>query len=176
MWILRGSARFRFSPGREQAMTRKLGFALSFTIVAAALAASIVESAAEAQRRGGGGARPGGGGAATHQVRSSASTNLNRNTNVNRNVNVNRNLNVDVDVHHQYGYGPTNRYHPVARAAAVATTAAVTAAVVGSYYRSLPSNCVTVVRYDVSYYQCGSAWYQPTYVGSEVQYIVVDAP
>ena len=27
-----------------------------------------------------------------------------------------------------------------------------------------------------SYYQCGSTWYQPQYAGSDVQYVVVNAP
>lgn len=123
--------------------------------------------------------------ASQHQVRADASSsinnrNVNRNTNrnVNRNVNVNRDINVDVDVHHEYGYGHDwdDHYHPVARAAAVTAVAATTAAIVGSYYRSLPPDCVTVYRGSVTYYQCGSAWYQPTYVGTSVQYVVVEAP
>jgi len=138
-------------------------------------------SSADAQRRGGGraggmrpgagGMRPGAGGAGTRQdihVRRDANTSINYNRNINRNVN--RNLNVDVDVHHSYGYG--YGYHPIARAAAVATAAAI----VGSYYRSLPTNCVVVYRVGLTYYQCGSAWYRPTYVGSDIQYVVVTEP
>jgi hypothetical protein len=133
-----------------------------------------VASSADAQRRGGraGGMRPGAGGGGTRQdihVRRDANTSINYNRNINRNVN--RNLNVDVDVHHSYGYGYRD-YHPIARAAAVATAAAI----VGSYYRSLPTNCVVVYRVGLTYYQCGSAWYRPTYVGSDIQYVVVTVP
>ena len=149
----------------------------------AAIAALLVFAAAEiadAQRGGGrGGGRAGGGG---QQVRSSASgsiggasrassssRNVNRdvNRNVNRDVNVNRNIDVDVD----NGWG--NHYHPVARGAAVAAT---TALVMGAYYNSLPTGCVTVVRVGVTYYQCGSSWLQPSYSGSNVTYVVVAAP
>ena len=160
-------------------MTRKLALALYLSLGIAATAAMTVADTAEAQRRGGGmrpgagGMRPGAGGAGTYQVRRNANTNINHNTNINRNINVNRN--VDIDVHHEYGYGYhwNDHYHPVARAAAVAVT---TAAVVGAYYRSLPTNCVAIVRGSVTYYQCGSAWYRPTYVGSSIQYVVINAP
>ena len=54
--------------------------------------------------------------------------------------------------------------------------AATTAVVMGAYYSSLPTGCVTVVRVGVSYYQCGSTWYQPSYSGNNVQYVVVAAP
>ncbi len=125
-----------------------------------------------------------------HQVRRDASTNINHNANrnmnrdVNRNVNrdvnrnVNRDLNVDVDVHHDHDwdYGWGDHYHPVARAAVATAAVATTAAIVGSYYRTLPPSCVTVYRGSVTYYQCGSAWYQPVYSGSTIQYVVVEAP
>ena len=158
----------------------------------AAMASISIASSADAQRRGGrsGGMRPGAGGGGTRmdfsasdragrgranqdlRVRRDANTNINYNRNINRNVN--RELNVDVDVHHSYGYGYNWRYnyHPIARAAAVVTTAAI----IGSYYRTLPTNCVVVYRVGLTYYQCGSVWYQPSYVGSNVQYIVVNAP
>lgn len=113
----------------------------------------------------------------SREVRRNANTNINHNTNVNRNVN--RDLNVDVDVHHDY-HGHHNHwddhYHPVARAALVTATAVTTAAIIGSMVNTLPPQCVTVIRYGVSYYQCGSTWYQPTYVGTSVQYVVVVAP
>lgn len=138
-------------------------------------------------------ARPGGGRGAsvaqgrTMQVRSSSISNVNwssnaishrnvnrtNNTNINRNVN--RDVNVDVDHHydidHHYDWG--DHYYPVARAAAAT---AVTAAAIGSYYRYLPANCVTVYRGTVIYYQCGTSWYQPYYAGTTVQYVVVRAP
>lgn len=85
---------------------------------------------------------------------------------VSRTANVNVNRNVNVDVHgHGYGYGA----HPVARGAVAGATAA---AVMGSYYRTLPAGCVTVNRGGVVYHHCGSTWYRTE--GN--QYLVVPAP
>ena len=135
--------------------------------------------AAHAQRRGGGGART--------SVNRSGSANINRNTNVNRNVNtnvnrdvnanVNRNVNVnrDVDVD-RGGWGGCCYHSAVGVGAAVATTAAVTAAVVGTRVQTLPASCTAVVVGGVTYQQCGSAWYQPQFVGTGTTYVVVNAP
>lgn len=41
---------------------------------------------------------------------------------------------------------------------------------------SVPPGCVPVQVGAVVYQQCGTTWYQPQYVGSNVQYIVVNAP
>jgi hypothetical protein len=92
-------------------------------------------------------------------------TSVNRNVHVNQNVHVNRNVHVDVD----RGYPG---YHPVA---AVAATAA-TAAVIGSIAYSLPPACSSVVVNGLTYHQCGSAWYQPRYAGTQVNYVVVNPP
>ena len=88
-----------------------------------------------------------------------------RNTSIN-NVNVNRNVNVDVD---RRGDGWNDNYHPVA-------TVVVTAAVVGSVVRSVPPNCSPYNYNGMVYQQCGSSWYQPQYVGNDVQYVVVNRP
>ena len=93
----------------------------------------------------------------------------NHNVNINRDVNIKRDIDIDID--HNYDWG--DHYHPVARGLAAAV---VTSAVIGSYYRSLPANCVSVNRGSVIYYQCGSTWYQPSYYGSSVQYVVVNTP
>ncbi len=91
-------------------------------------------------------------------------TNVNVNNNRNTNVNVNSNRHVDVDVDVDRGF------HPVAAIA----TVAVTAAVIGSMTPSLPpSGCVPVMVGNVMYQQCGPNWYQPQYVGTSVQYVVV---
>jgi hypothetical protein len=98
--------------------------------------------------------------------------------NSNRNVNIDnsRDVDIDVDGHGRYGYD--DHYHPVATAAAVTATVAVTAAVVGAIFTpaQMPSSCVQVIRYNVAYMQCGSTWYQPQYQGSDVTYVVVNAP
>ena len=90
------------------------------------------------------------------------------------NVNIDRDYNVRVDNDWDGGWGG-GYYRPGYGAGAIAG-AAVGAAIAGSYYRSLPPNCVSVYRVSVAYYQCGSAWYQPVYSGSTVQYVVVQAP
>ncbi len=98
-----------------------------------------------------------------------AKTSTNKNVNRNRNKNTNRNVNVN-----------NRRRHPVgsAVAVAVAVTAAavVTAAVVGSIVHTLPPACTVTVVGAVTYQQCGSTWYQPQYVGTNVQYVVVNSP
>jgi len=149
----------------------------------------FVASTADAQRGGrGGGGRPQassaqrGGGGANRQVRASSGSSIQSasrgNSNVNRsgnrvntgNINTG-DVNINVDggcCNGGYGSG----YHPVARGAAIATTAAV----MGSYYSSLPSGCVTVMRVGINYSRCGSVWYQPVYSGANVQYMVVSQP
>jgi hypothetical protein len=129
---------------------------------------------AAANRGGGGVNRSGGGGA--HQVRSTASSNVNHNraANVagNRNFNANVNRNVNVNVDRDYNGGWDDHWHPVAAAAAITATAAV----VGSIVNSIPPSCSTVVVNGVGYSQCGSTWYQPQYAGTSVQYVAVNPP
>ena len=180
-------------------MKHRLALMISLTGVMLMASSTILASAADAQRgggRGGGGRGGGGGGGGFSRggggggwgaqasrpsngpaMRGGSRSNINTG-NVNRgNVNtgnINRgNINVDVD--HNYGWGGGGYYRP-GYGAAVVAGAAVGAAIVGSYYRSLPPNCVTVYRSSVSYYQCGTYWYQPVYAGSNVQYVVVNAP
>jgi hypothetical protein len=92
-------------------------------------------------------------------------TSVNHHAQVNHNVNVHRSVHVDVD----RGYPG---YHPVARA----TTAVAAAVVVGSIVHSLPPACSAVVVNGLTYQQCGSAWYQPRYAGTQVTYMVVNPP
>ena len=154
-------------------------------LVVASLA--MVPGAEGAQRGGGGGAHGGGGGGARaggggggakHNVQANNSrtdvrTNNVRSTSVN-NVNVNKNVNVNVDSHHGgcCNNGWDNDYHPIATAAAVTATVAVTAAVVGSMVRTVPTGCVPVNYGGMIYQQCGSTWYQP----QGPQYVVVYPP
>ena len=44
------------------------------------------------------------------------------------------------------------------------------------YLRTLPGGCIKVVTRDVTYYRCGAVYYRPYYEGTELVYIVVDAP
>ena len=66
-------------------------------------------------------------------------------------------------------------YHhpPIATGVAIGATAAITSAVIGSMVYTLPPACQTVVVNGIGYSNCGGTWYQPQYVGTSVQYVVV---
>jgi hypothetical protein len=53
-----------------------------------------------------------------------------------------------------------------------------TVAVVGSIdsAASMPPECQTSVINGVAYQICGGTWYQPQYAGSQVNYVVINAP
>jgi len=121
-------------------------------------------------------------------------SNINRNsvnTNVNRSVN-NVNVNRDVDVHgwgnnywvddNHWGWGSF-----AAGAAVGATSAAVGAAAASSHYpvvapetgvamTTLPAGCMAVENTEPPVYDCGGAYYQPSYAGSSVVYQGVPQP
>jgi hypothetical protein len=59
---------------------------------------------------------------------------------------------------------------------AVAGAVAVGTALTASVFSAQSSSCTTVSVNGMTYHQCGSTWYQPTYQGSEVTYVVVNAP
>jgi hypothetical protein len=99
-------------------------------------------------------------------VQGTTHTSVNRSVSVNQNVNVHRDIDVDVD----------RDYHPVATAAALGTIAVATAAVVGAVVHTLPPACSAVQVNNVTYQQCGSAWYQPQYSGTQLTYVVVNPP
>lgn len=110
-----------------------------------------------------------------------AGNHSNNRTNINtgdRNVNIDNHRDVDIDVDGRGRYGYDDHYHPVATAAAVTAAVVVTGAVVGSIFRpsQMPADCVQVMRYNTAYMQCGSTWFQPQYQGSNVTYVVVNAP
>lgn len=129
---------------------------------------------------------------AGRKVRNTTRTNVgaSRNVNLDRNVAVNRHLDRDIDFHHDvdihrdididvdvdHDWHDDWDDHPIARGVAFGAAAAVTAAVVGSIVYSLPPTCVATVVNGVTYQQCGAAWYQPQYVGTQVTYVVVNPP
>ena len=99
--------------------------------------------------------------------------NVNRNTNVNTatvnstTVNVNKNVNVNSGCcYNNVGVGG-------AVAAGVVAGAVVGTAIAAS---ALPPACSAMVVNGVTYQNCGGAWYQPQYAGSQVTYIVVNPP
>ncbi|GGP18864.1 hypothetical protein [Silvimonas iriomotensis] len=151
--------------------------AASFVLMTATMDASAQRAArASVNHAGGGGGRP-----AVQNNHANVQRNSNNRNNVNinnshNNVNVNRDVNVNVDGDRGRYYD--DHYHPVATAAAVTATVAVTSAVVGSIVNAnqMPSSCVQVMRGNTAYMQCGNTWYQPQYQGSNVTYVVVNAP
>lgn len=128
--------------------------------------------------------RPAGGG--NNKVNAGNTVNRGSNNNVKvdnsqRNVNVDNNRNVNVNVNGNGCGGCNNGWYDdddwnVGRA--VVTTAAVvgTAAVIGSIVSSVPPSCVQTNINGIIYQQCGNTWYQPQYVGSTVNYVVVNPP
>ncbi|MEN0108074.1 MAG: hypothetical protein AAGC84_16840 [Pseudomonas sp.] len=64
-------------------------------------------------------------------------------------------------------------YDPVVAGVVIGTT---TALAIGAVVSSVPSNCVPVLVGGLTYQQCGSTWYQPQYVGTTLQYVVVPPP
>jgi len=63
---------------------------------------------------------------------------------------------------------------------AVTATVGVAAAAASNSYQTVvtapPPNCVPVVVNNITYQQCGSTWYKPQYVGTELQYVPVPPP
>lgn len=70
---------------------------------------------------------------------------------------------------------PDDWYHPWATAAVIGTTTAAAIAI-GTQVAAVPPDCVAVQANGVAYQHCGSTWYQPQYVGSDVRFVVVPAP
>ena len=88
-------------------------------------------------------------------------------------VNIGNDINVDIDGgfnHHGGGY----YYHPIATGIAIGAVAATTAAVLGASYYALPPGCTTVYRNGMSYYYCGTVYYQKSWYGDDVVYVVVN--
>lgn len=132
-----------------------------------------------AQRPGGGGSgtqrpsqRPGGGGSGTQRPGQGGNINTgNINTG---DINIDRDVHVDVD-NDWNGWGGYYD-HPIAAGVAIGAVAGITAAAIGSRYYALPPGCSPYPYSSLTYYSCGSAWYQPTYQGDTVVYVVVDKP
>jgi len=76
------------------------------------------------------------------------------------------------DFHRHGGYYPTGR----AYAAVVITGAVIGSTMTAAAFSAQAASCATVLVGGLTYYQCGSTWYQPTTQGSQVTYIVVNPP
>lgn len=86
-------------------------------------------------------------------------------------INIGNDVNIDIDG--GYGYHGGVYHHPIAAGITIGAIAVTTAAVIGSYYRALPPGCTVVVRAGISYHYCGSVYYQQTWSGNDVVYVVV---
>ena len=97
--------------------------------------------------------------------------NVNRGNINTGNVNIGNDVNIDIDG----GYGHGGYYHhPIAAGITIGAVAVTTAAVMGSYYHALPPGCATVYRGGLPYYYCGSVYYQQSWSGNDVVYVVVN--
>jgi hypothetical protein len=104
----------------------------------------------------------------------------------NNNININNSTNVNVVGNNRHGgyHGGggccyNNGYDvwdAIGTAAAVTATVAVTSAIIGSITTTRPPDCVQSNYGNTTYLQCGSTWYQPAMVGSNVQYVVISRP
>ncbi len=89
------------------------------------------------------------------------------------NVNIGNDVNIDIDGGYGYGHGGYY-HHPIAAGIAIGAVAVTTAAVMGSYYYALPPGCTTVYRGALPYYYCGSVYYEKSWSGNDVVYVVVN--
>ena len=63
-----------------------------------------------------------------------------------------------------------------AYAAGVVTGAVIGSTMTAAAFSAQATTCTKVIVSGITYYQCGSTWYQPTTQGSQVTYIVVNPP
>lgn len=174
------------SPGRSLR-----AIATCVIIAGATLALGVVDASAA----GGGKNRSGSGGGGKLAQSSvsganrsaSASRNdydRNRNNRNNKNVNINNsgnirvggnnNVNIDIDNDRHGCCYHGNNYHPILTGVVIGAVAVTTSAIIGSYYRTLPPSCTTVYRNGFAYYYCGTVYYQQTWSGDDIVYVVVN--
>lgn len=68
-----------------------------------------------------------------------------------------------------------NRYDNYYRGGTV-LAATVAGLAVGAMVASIPPSCATVIRGGIEYRKCGDTYYQQSFKGSDVVYVVVPAP
>jgi len=71
---------------------------------------------------------------------------------------------------------PAASYPPPAAYAPPPSPGVVVVPPVSSYERSLPANCRSLNVNGVTYFQCGSVYYKPTFIGTTLMYEVVKNP
>lgn len=81
--------------------------------------------------------------------------------------------------HYHGGYYGGGRYYnsyPTYPAGGVAAGIVIGSTLTAAAFSAQKSSCSAVSVNGMTYYQCGSTWYQPSYQGGNVTYIVVNAP
>ena len=72
---------------------------------------------------------------------------------------------------HYYNHYDSNYY-----SGGSVLAAAVAGLAIGAMVASIPPSCTTVIRNGIEYKKCGNDYYQQTFRGSDVVYVVVPAP
>jgi hypothetical protein len=80
------------------------------------------------------------------------------------------------DMDFDLDYDVDGQWHPAAHAPVWIAGAKAPAAAIGSITFVLPPSCAAKHVNTLSYYQCGSVWYQPEFAGTVVTYVVVAPP
>ncbi len=91
------------------------------------------------------------------------------------NTNINKNVNVNVNKRYYGGGGHRhyNNYNAGAFAAGLIVGTTLSAV---AYRSAYPSGCVITYVGNVSYYHCGTTWYQRSYGSGGDTYIVINNP
>jgi len=73
-------------------------------------------------------------------------------------------------------YDVDDHWHPAAGAAVWARAAGFTTVPIGSIAYTLAPTCTPTHVNTITYFQCGSVWFQPQFAGTTVTYVAVDDP
>ena len=73
-------------------------------------------------------------------------------------------------------YGGYYSGYPAYPAGGVVAGMAIGSTMTAAAFNKQKASCSTLVVNGISYYQCGSTWYQPSYQGGNATYIVVSPP
>lgn len=81
-----------------------------------------------------------------------------------------RNGNYDLD------YDVDDHWHPAAGNAVWTRAAGFATVPIGSIVYTLAPSCTPTHVNTITYYQCGSLWFQPQFAGTTVTYVAIDDP
>ena len=89
---------------------------------------------------------------------------------------INRDVNIDGDYDGRWDWNDNGCCWGAGAAVVAGAAAVATAAAIGSTVYALPAGCGTTYINGISYYDCGGTWYEPHFVGTTVEYEVVEPP